>query len=114
LMLSEIRVVPDATANDLRGRYSNSWYGNSWFVTVNPPNSTIADRVGYQGQSIVGAPSTLVSTSQPVGLSARSGHTGGVNVALADRSVRFVRDGITIATWRAMGTARGGEVFAND
>ena len=114
LMVSEILVVPDATANDLRGRYSNSWYGNSWFVTVVPPNTTVADRVGYQGQSITSAPSTNVGTTAPVGLAARSGHSQGVNAALADGSVRFVRNSITLTTWQAMGTSRGGEVFANE
>ena len=44
---------------------------------------------------------------------ARSNHTGGVNAALADASVRFFRNSINVATWRAMGTMAGGEV-AND
>jgi prepilin-type N-terminal cleavage/methylation domain-containing protein/prepilin-type processing-associated H-X9-DG protein len=116
LFLSEILVVPDTTANDLRGRYSNSWYGNSWFVAQNPPNSTVADRVGYQGQSIPQAPSQLVTANQttPVGLAARSGHSQGVNAAMADGSVRFVRNSINLTTWRAMATRNGGEVFSND
>jgi prepilin-type processing-associated H-X9-DG protein len=37
-------------------------------------------------------------------------HTNGVNVALADGSVRFVNNGISLQGWRAMGTIRGGEV----
>ena len=37
LLLSEICQSPDVTANDLRGRYSNSWEGNNWFSTLNPP-----------------------------------------------------------------------------
>jgi prepilin-type processing-associated H-X9-DG protein len=40
---------------------------------------------------------------------ARSKHTGGVNLALADGSVRFVSDTVDLAVWRAMGTAMGGE-----
>jgi prepilin-type N-terminal cleavage/methylation domain-containing protein/prepilin-type processing-associated H-X9-DG protein len=46
--------------------------------------------------------------------SANSNHTGGVNVGLCDGSVRFVRDSIDIATWRALGTRNGGEVLGND
>ncbi|MCS6864150.1 MAG: DUF1559 domain-containing protein [Gemmataceae bacterium] len=42
---------------------------------------------------------------------ARSNFSGGVNVALADGSVRFVRDTINIATWRALSTRAGGEVL---
>jgi prepilin-type processing-associated H-X9-DG protein len=45
---------------------------------------------------------------------ARSKHTGGVNVGMADGSVRFVPNGITLAAWRAMGTRAGGEVFSED
>ena len=41
---------------------------------------------------------------------ARSRHNGGVNLALCDGSVRFVRDSIELATWRALATRAGGEV----
>ena len=40
---------------------------------------------------------------------ASSYHTGGVNVCLADGSVRFVRDSINFDIWRAVGSRAGGE-----
>ena len=43
-----------------------------------------------------------------------SNHQGGCNVVMGDGSVRFVRDSIPIATWRAMGTRSGGEVFQDN
>ncbi|MBX3400814.1 MAG: DUF1559 domain-containing protein [Gemmataceae bacterium] len=45
---------------------------------------------------------------------ARSNHTGGVNVMMGDGSVRFVRDGVDIVSWRALSTRHGGETIAND
>jgi prepilin-type N-terminal cleavage/methylation domain-containing protein/prepilin-type processing-associated H-X9-DG protein len=52
------------------------------------------------------------NASHNKGLStARSMHSGGVNVLLADGSVRFVRDGIDLPTWRGLGTRDGGEVL---
>jgi len=46
-------------------------------------------------------------------ISFASYHTGGLNVGLADGSVRFIRDGIAIATWRALGSKSGGEVLGD-
>ena len=111
LMLSEILVVPDTTTNDLRGRYCNSWYGNSWFSSLYPPNTSVADAVGYQGISTRFAPST-VNTAAP-NMSARSMHTGGANAAMADGSVRFFTNNINVLAWNYMGTRSGGEVIPN-
>jgi prepilin-type N-terminal cleavage/methylation domain-containing protein/prepilin-type processing-associated H-X9-DG protein len=47
-------------------------------------------------------------------LTSDSYHPGGVNILLADGSVRFVKDSINGATWRALGTIAGGEVISGD
>jgi prepilin-type N-terminal cleavage/methylation domain-containing protein/prepilin-type processing-associated H-X9-DG protein len=44
---------------------------------------------------------------------ARSAHAGGVNVALADGSVRFLADAIDGPTWRSLSTRAGGEVLGS-
>jgi prepilin-type N-terminal cleavage/methylation domain-containing protein/prepilin-type processing-associated H-X9-DG protein len=44
---------------------------------------------------------------------ARSGHAGGVNLLLADGSVRFIPNSIDIGTWQALGSRNGGEVLGN-
>ena len=59
---------------------------------------------------VPGAANTTINPGQAA---ARSYHPGGVNVLLADGSVRFVRNTIDAATWRALGTRAGGEVFGN-
>ena len=41
-------------------------------------------------------------------------HPGGVNLLLADGSVRFLKDSVSLAPWRALGTIAGGEVVSSD
>jgi prepilin-type N-terminal cleavage/methylation domain-containing protein/prepilin-type processing-associated H-X9-DG protein len=67
------------------------------FFTAVPPNASIPD-CGV---------SHFLGTGVFV---ARSFHSGGVNAALADGSVRFVGPGIAGPVWRALGTRQGGEV----
>jgi prepilin-type N-terminal cleavage/methylation domain-containing protein/prepilin-type processing-associated H-X9-DG protein len=59
------------------------------------PNTPIPDIAGKQHMGF---------------FAARSNHPGGVNILMADGSVRFVTDGIDLTTWRAIGTCCGGEV----
>lgn len=47
-------------------------------------------------------------------LASRSYHHGGVNVCLADGSVRFIRDSISLESWKALGTRSGGEMVTPD
>ncbi len=42
-------------------------------------------------------------------MGSRSRHSGGVNVALCDGSVRFVGNSIDLATWTALSSQAGGE-----
>ncbi len=110
LMLSEICVSPDVTANDLRGRYSNSWEGNNWFTTANTPNPSTPDCQQYEGQSIAGAPMTNAGASSgSQAVYARSRHTGGVNAGLADGSVRFISNNVNAATYLELGTRAAGD-----
>ncbi|QDT57405.1 Type II secretion system protein G precursor [Caulifigura coniformis] len=43
-------------------------------------------------------------------MSARSKHTGGVQVTMADGAVRFVSENLNLATWRALGDRADGNV----
>jgi len=44
----------------------------------------------------------------------RSFHPGGVNFAMADGSVRFIRNSVNLNTYRALGTRNLGEVVSSD
>jgi prepilin-type N-terminal cleavage/methylation domain-containing protein/prepilin-type processing-associated H-X9-DG protein len=46
-------------------------------------------------------------------VTSRSYHGGGVNVAMVDGSVRWVRDEINLGVWRAMSTRAGEEILPN-
>jgi prepilin-type N-terminal cleavage/methylation domain-containing protein/prepilin-type processing-associated H-X9-DG protein len=70
---------------------------------------------GYHSTTVyfhVGPPNSrsCMYPSGRIGTAARSAHTGGVNVALCDGSIRFVSNSIPLATWRALGSRNGGEV----
>jgi prepilin-type N-terminal cleavage/methylation domain-containing protein/prepilin-type processing-associated H-X9-DG protein len=97
--LSEAEIL---TATTWVGNRGGSWiWGNATvngFVTYFPPNSQTPDATAH-GQGW---------------LSARSSFSGGVNVALADGSVRFVRDSINRATWWALATRSGGEIVSGN
>jgi prepilin-type N-terminal cleavage/methylation domain-containing protein len=114
LMASEICVSPDVTHNDLRGRYCNSWEGNSWFSTIYPPNTSVPDAQNYQGQSIPQAPQTNSGTSNSATnsafLAARSYHSQLVNGLLADGSVRSISNNVNAGVYQALGSRAGGEV----
>ena len=43
-----------------------------------------------------------------------SNHPGGVNIAFADGSVKYIKDTVSVPTWWALGTRAGGEVVSSD
>jgi prepilin-type N-terminal cleavage/methylation domain-containing protein/prepilin-type processing-associated H-X9-DG protein len=53
---------------------------------------------------------TILRASMPPS----SRHPGGVNLLMGDGSVRFVKDSISLATWRALGTRAGNEAISAD
>jgi len=107
LMFSEILVSPDTGSHDLRGRYHNSWEGNSWFSTLYPPNTVVGDRSQYCIAKVY-APCQALGNSALI-QSARSLHPGGVMTGLSDGSVRFVAETVDLLVWNAAGTRENGE-----
>jgi prepilin-type N-terminal cleavage/methylation domain-containing protein/prepilin-type processing-associated H-X9-DG protein len=86
---------------------------NDAFTTALTPNT----------KSPSGTPpvdSDLVSVDEDDGgptyssVTSRSYHPGGVNALFGDGSVKFLKDSMSWQTWRAVGTAAGGEVVSAD
>jgi len=86
-----------------------------WHVSVNdylhsgPPNSVQcqnpSEYFGASWLSLVGP----TGSAPP-----NSNHPGGVNMTFADGSVRFIKDGISLQPWWALGTRDGSEPIPND
>jgi prepilin-type N-terminal cleavage/methylation domain-containing protein/prepilin-type processing-associated H-X9-DG protein len=101
LLLSELIISEDRTTHDVRGRLFNpAQQGGVLFSTLYPPNTSVADRLEWC-ESIPPAPCR--PTWAEINLSARSYHSGGVNVAFADGSSRFISNDINPLTWQGMG-----------
>jgi prepilin-type N-terminal cleavage/methylation domain-containing protein/prepilin-type processing-associated H-X9-DG protein len=92
------------TATPLTSKQGYSWVMGEMCCTtynhVSPPNSTTC-----AGSPFPGNMANMAMVVPP-----SSYHPGGVNVAFGDGSVRFVRDSIDLASWRAMGTRSGGDI----
>jgi prepilin-type N-terminal cleavage/methylation domain-containing protein/prepilin-type processing-associated H-X9-DG protein len=122
VLLSE--ALSPQTSSGWGGPIGSILYGNmggGLFTTTIAPNSSSPDRpIGpcprNQGITSYMAPCVSLGgnawwTQSAIGahVGARSQHSGGVNVALADGSVRFVSNNIDLRTWRALGTRSGSE-----
>ncbi len=88
------------TTNE-NGARGYSWYiglNNYWaYNTLLSPNDKLTQNHEYSGSSNTGS------------YAARSKHPGGVNVGLADASVRFVSDTVDKTLWQAASTISNGE-----
>jgi prepilin-type processing-associated H-X9-DG protein len=87
-------------ADDEAGRWwaSGAVFRGPWFNTLMPPNTPFNC-------------DNDVSVTDMRLKSASSYHTGGVQVLLADGSVRFTTENIDHGLWVGLGTPKGGEVL---
>jgi prepilin-type N-terminal cleavage/methylation domain-containing protein len=118
---------PDGTSNTILiaekyARCTNlAWPegGNFWAYWVTGPASWPLHpgfAVSWRRYSI-GASSRFLLNPRPTDCDptlTSTGHTGGMEVGLADGSVRFLSSGISGDTWWAACTPNGGEVLGND
>jgi prepilin-type N-terminal cleavage/methylation domain-containing protein/prepilin-type processing-associated H-X9-DG protein len=123
IMMSEVLLPAldgsgGAANRDSRGDAMNNSGDGRWaFQTTRTPNSSIPDSNNECGANVnlpaQNLPCITATGTNPVAVAARSRHTGGVQVLRVDGSVQFVSQSVDLATWRAFGTIRGGEVLTN-
>jgi prepilin-type N-terminal cleavage/methylation domain-containing protein/prepilin-type processing-associated H-X9-DG protein len=101
---------------DHRGAHWIDWPGYSQLYTKFGPNSSNSDLFSHSEQCYnmpkLNLPCAGAAWDQATAGS-RSRHPGGVNVLMADGSVRFIQQGINLATWQALGTIQENEVLGD-
>ena len=105
--------TPHASYSDFRGSVRGE---NAFFSTYYEPNTTNPDELMTASYCQNTPTAPCIAENAPAGyavrISARSFHTGGVNMVRGDGSVTFVSQNISRQVWRATGTSQGGEVVA--
>ena len=86
-----------------QGDYSYSMF--NFFLTPNSKTPDCTPRSAGDGNSAGGGYGFFTP---------RSYHSGGVNVAMTDGSVKFIKDSIAPAVWWGLGTRAGGEILSSD
>ena len=107
------RILPGTKDGTGHTEWANGHSHHSGFTTVMPPNTKVWWTYGGVTYNVdYAARQEGSSTSVPSysALTSRSYHSGVVNSALADGSVRIVTNSVDQLVWRAMGTRAGGEV----
>ncbi len=121
-LLAACKAIPGGTAPSQDAGSGSSWLYTQGYDTVNlsymhfmSPNSYSC--TGAES-GFFGAQGNFTSDGSGGGwlgaTSASSNHPGGVNVAMGDGSVRFIKDSVSFQTWWALGTRNGGEVVSSD
>lgn len=113
--------MPFGSNRDVRGAQLIPMAGGSVFMTNYPPNSPGTDQMPSCEDTAIPATSPMrcrrTGNTNYDGLywaAARSAHPGGVNAAMADGSVRFIKNSINRTTWSALGSKAGSEVISSD
>jgi len=120
LMMSEgiIRANGRGGWGGLGGHWGGAPHGSFGFSTAEVPNTSVPDRVySCKATQVTGAPNLAPCENGNAGglpgrwNFARSWHTGGVQVMMADGSCRFVSENLDRQTWMKLGMITDGQVI---
>jgi prepilin-type processing-associated H-X9-DG protein len=103
--LNDYRVCQSATTPlwDFKGEYwtlQDTGRGGPYYHAMPPNQPACAVNAGFGNVDSFIGPSSF--------------HPGGANLLLLDGSIQFIKGGINLSIWNALGTRAGGEVVAAD
>jgi prepilin-type N-terminal cleavage/methylation domain-containing protein/prepilin-type processing-associated H-X9-DG protein len=102
------------TTNPLNAVRLTHLQGASWVMGemccteynhVSTPNTVTCAGLGFANANMANMPMQVPPSSL---------HPGGVNVLFGDGSVKFIKNGVSLLTWQALGTRDGGEAISSD
>src|SRR5262249_49582883 len=104
------RGMDDSRAMPLMSNQGAAWAMGEMTCTtynhVSTPNTRSC--AGMDGSGM------MSMTNMPVQIPPSSNHPGGANVLLGDGGVRFIKDSISLPSWRAIGSRNGAEIVSGD
>jgi prepilin-type N-terminal cleavage/methylation domain-containing protein len=110
---ANFKLGPDTNDNTGHTEWCDGRVHHSGFTTVFPPNTVVpyvhSDGRTYDVDFNSRQEGTSATQTTYAAITSRSYHPLGVNVAVMDGSVHFVREEISPVVWRAGGTRAGGE-----
>jgi prepilin-type processing-associated H-X9-DG protein len=113
LLMSElVNPAPNTTTPDRRGDLHCDDPNAAMFMAYTTPNARTPDQMPKVAGSpgcVASGPHAPCNLLSPAFNAARSLHPGGVNVLMADGTVRFIKDTIHVEIWRMVSSSRGGE-----
>jgi prepilin-type processing-associated H-X9-DG protein len=92
-VVPQLNAPPDITGNIFSACFANTVYPPDWL----------------QNAAVPGGPCNMLGQ-----WAFRSFHPGGGNFAMADGSVKFIKNSVNMLTYRALGTRNLGEVISSD
>jgi prepilin-type N-terminal cleavage/methylation domain-containing protein/prepilin-type processing-associated H-X9-DG protein len=111
-VLNACRALPGTASSISSYRSGQLWtishpWAPMWnrYFHFSLPNTLLCDTTPSTGSGSGGGQGAI---------SPNSNHPGGVNVCMADGSVRFIKNSVNLQTWWALGTRAGGEVISSD